>query len=805
MAAATQEKPGTRVGFGIPTTVDELPPGREKEAIKRSLRAFKNRSPRLRKAYERLAVAAQLNASTQAKLAKISNVNCANNGTVIDYTKRELGNQLLREMADQLNLTLEELTDKARPLDVIDYITANLGRKFTLEIARIHGIRGVSELSYKVPVAKIIETVSAVFGELFAMEIAAKAGMSLDELTDKTRWCPLWVFQLVIRMAAVAFSTVHAPLEFARNFSNFSWGPGERAIKLLSAFMSMIPSWLAIGFAARLFLLLIPILMPDFNKNKRAWVRFRTWLWSDDFVTIDTRLNPGVHPIRDDSWSMELFVPITYTQVPSIVSPCKVIYPLLKPKGVKLEGDAEHDFISGRPVRPEDHFQFFIDWREACSRKLGHDLIDPHVVGNEFYVNDQVVMVRVVVERLNKHTIKVRRVRATDSATDQRFDGWLATETIKWGDDPATGYPVNVITKGQIFCTERVRVSNILFWRREPFPLRCQFSYKFPPLAERYQQAVEQFKRGLRETWQTLRHNPGAFAEELKSRFMSWWQLQKEVREEVHRIRKAPGELMEKMASEQPELIELAEKTETEIKTALTEWAASYDKTGKYTRIHVQGVSRDARELGERLKRRYPNCREIIELDLLILEYAALVHDVGKADVPDEILNAPGEIAPEKRVFMGFHVICTIIRLLEALPEGPMKELIITIAGGHHLIWGPDGGYGGYPTKTAGPDTHIGARILQVVDVGNAIMEERSYKTKKHPKIAVRQIINGGRKGQFDPLLALECALMYIERYRLFDPTVISQDDDDIIGIKRELPKLQGMPETTRWGTPRAA
>lgn len=98
----------------------------------------------------------------------------------------------------------------------------------------------------------------------------------------------------------------------------------------------------------------------------------------------------------------------------------------------------------------------------------------------------------------------------------------------------------------------------------------------------------------------------------------------------------------------------------------------------------------------------------------------ALLHDVGKIAIPDAILLKPSRLTDEEYTVMKTHAALGR-EILETLGL-PLETL--QIAGGHHERW--DGG--GYPQGLSGTDIPLPARLFAVVDVWDALANERAYR-----------------------------------------------------------------------------
>jgi HD-GYP domain-containing protein (c-di-GMP phosphodiesterase class II) len=124
-------------------------------------------------------------------------------------------------------------------------------------------------------------------------------------------------------------------------------------------------------------------------------------------------------------------------------------------------------------------------------------------------------------------------------------------------------------------------------------------------------------------------------------------------------------------------------------------------------------------------------------------EFAALLHDVGKIRIPDEILNKPGKLTPDEWAVMKRHTIEGEALLAQV---GGLLGEVGTLVRSCHERW--DGG--GYPDGLAGDDIPLIARIVMCCDAFNAMTTDRSYRKALPVAEAVAELRrNGGT--QFDP------------------------------------------------------
>ena len=132
---------------------------------------------------------------------------------------------------------------------------------------------------------------------------------------------------------------------------------------------------------------------------------------------------------------------------------------------------------------------------------------------------------------------------------------------------------------------------------------------------------------------------------------------------------------------------------------------------------------------------------------------ASALHDIGKIAIDEKILNKPGRLTPEEFAVLKTHTTegAALLHRLENFDTEPLLQTACGIARWHHERW--DGR--GYPDGLAGDDIPIGAQLVSLADVYDALTSERCYK-KAFPHEKAVQMILGGKCGTFNPLL-LEC------------------------------------------------
>ena len=166
----------------------------------------------------------------------------------------------------------------------------------------------------------------------------------------------------------------------------------------------------------------------------------------------------------------------------------------------------------------------------------------------------------------------------------------------------------------------------------------------------------------------------------------------------------------------------------------LTALARATDANSHWTAGHSERVTALAMAIGREME------LEARELDSL--HRAGLLHDIGKIAVPGFVLDKPGKLTPEEYLLVKEHPGRGAL-ILEPIPA--YKEIIPMVAQHHEWFNGQ-----GYPQGLAGDSICLGARILAVADVYDALISDRPYRPGLEPGRVFAHIEeNTGR--QFDP------------------------------------------------------
>lgn len=146
--------------------------------------------------------------------------------------------------------------------------------------------------------------------------------------------------------------------------------------------------------------------------------------------------------------------------------------------------------------------------------------------------------------------------------------------------------------------------------------------------------------------------------------------------------------------------------------TTLYGWSRALDLRDKETEGHTQRVT----ELTVRLAR----IMGIDEEEIVHIRRGALLHDIGKMGVPDQILLKPGPLTEEEWVLMKLHPVYAY----ELLSPIAYLRPALDIPYCHHEKW--DGT--GYPRGLKGEEIPLAARIFAVADIWDAIRSDRPYR-----------------------------------------------------------------------------
>jgi putative nucleotidyltransferase with HDIG domain len=192
--------------------------------------------------------------------------------------------------------------------------------------------------------------------------------------------------------------------------------------------------------------------------------------------------------------------------------------------------------------------------------------------------------------------------------------------------------------------------------------------------------------------------------------------------------------LFENMLQTHKQLKIAVEELEQAYDSTLEGWAKALELRDQTTKGHTQRVVSLCERLAEEMG--------INGEELVNIRRGAILHDIGKMGIPDEVLCKPGTLTEQEMGIMRRHPMLAVdmlshIKFLHSALEIPLY---------HHERW--DGT--GYPFELSGEDIPLAARIFAVVDVWDALTSERSYRNALSPEDALICIQNEAGK-HFDP------------------------------------------------------
>lgn len=184
-------------------------------------------------------------------------------------------------------------------------------------------------------------------------------------------------------------------------------------------------------------------------------------------------------------------------------------------------------------------------------------------------------------------------------------------------------------------------------------------------------------------------------------------------------------------------LLKLKQRTDEleRAESVLFSLARSIEGKDPYTHGHCERLAEYSASLGEHLK--------LPEDQITALRRAGVVHDIGKIAIPDSIILKPGALSAGEWKLMREHPvvgerICAPLKSFRA---------VLPIIRHHHEKF--DGT--GYPDGLAGEDIPATARVLQVVDVYDALTTVRPYKPAFSITDALQTMKREVEKGWWDP------------------------------------------------------
>jgi response regulator RpfG family c-di-GMP phosphodiesterase len=175
------------------------------------------------------------------------------------------------------------------------------------------------------------------------------------------------------------------------------------------------------------------------------------------------------------------------------------------------------------------------------------------------------------------------------------------------------------------------------------------------------------------------------------------------------------------------------------------------------TGAHVQKTAAYVKIIVEGLKKKGYYAEKITPKFISDVVRSAPLHDVGKINISDKILNKPGKLTDEEFEIMKTHTTAgkeIIEKAISTVKGGSYLKEARNMAAYHHERW--DGK--GYPDGLHGEVIPLSARIMAVADVFDALTSKRVYKPA-YPLEKALDILRDGAGTQFDP----KCVEVFLE------------------------------------------
>lgn len=193
-------------------------------------------------------------------------------------------------------------------------------------------------------------------------------------------------------------------------------------------------------------------------------------------------------------------------------------------------------------------------------------------------------------------------------------------------------------------------------------------------------------------------------------------------------------------------------KLKESLKSTIEAISTALEMRDPYTAGHQRRVS----ELAVAISRKLSLNEEQIEG----LSLAASIHDVGKINVPAELLTKPGRLTPLEYKMIQTHVLNGYEIVKNIKFPWPVADIIIQ----HHERL--DGS--GYPHGLKGDEILLEARILSVADVVESMLSHRPYRPALGLDAAMAEI-EAGRGKLYDPAVVDACVALMREKGFVFD------------------------------------
>lgn len=145
----------------------------------------------------------------------------------------------------------------------------------------------------------------------------------------------------------------------------------------------------------------------------------------------------------------------------------------------------------------------------------------------------------------------------------------------------------------------------------------------------------------------------------------------------------------------------------------VTSLATAIDAKDEYTKDHSSSVSRYSVALARAIN--------LPEKEVERIKLGALLHDIGKIGIPENVLTKPSRLTDEEFKIIQQHPSIGVQKILE---PNPLLHDLIPIVKYHHEQWNGKG----YPCQLKGEEIPLAARIVAIADTYHALISDRPYR-----------------------------------------------------------------------------
>ena len=218
-------------------------------------------------------------------------------------------------------------------------------------------------------------------------------------------------------------------------------------------------------------------------------------------------------------------------------------------------------------------------------------------------------------------------------------------------------------------------------------------------------------------------------------------------------------------------------RTVIELQVAILKTVAELvESRDKITGGHIERTQMYLRMLVEYMLEHGVYTEELLTWDIDLFILSSQLHDVGKISIKDDILMKPGVLTGEEFEEMKKHAefgVNIIRKIEENTTENAFLQYAEVMAGSHHEKWNGTG----YPYGRKGYEIPLMGRLMAIVDVYDALTNDRPYKKAFSHEKAV-EIIREGLGTHFDPLIA-EIFIKHEKEFGNIPPEIQTMAWDD--------------------------